>query len=94
MSGVLNFWLASCLLCGADGEAKLPESRLNVLLMMVDDLRDSLGCYGNAAVRSPHIDALAARGVLFERATTGPIPRRRRTLWKPTPASPRNCTNG
>ena len=65
MPGLVTLWLASCLLCGAD---ELPESRLNVLLMVVDDLRDSLGCYGNAAVRSPHIDGLAARGVLFERA--------------------------
>ncbi|MBM3855556.1 MAG: sulfatase, partial [Verrucomicrobia bacterium] len=40
----------------------------NVLLIVVDDLRDTLGCYGNSAVRTPHIDRLAARGVRFERA--------------------------
>ena len=32
------------------------------------DLRDTLGCYGNLVVKTPHIDRLAARGVRFERA--------------------------
>ena len=42
---------------------------LNVLLIVSDDLRPELGCYGGAA-KSPHIDALAASdgAVLFERA--------------------------
>ncbi len=41
----------------------------NVLFVTIDTLRaDSVGAYGNADVRTPAIDALAARGTLFERA--------------------------
>ena len=40
----------------------------DVLLIVVDDLRPMLGCYGDARIRTPNIDRLAARGVVFERA--------------------------
>lgn len=40
----------------------------NVLFIAVDDLRPELGCYGAAHMRTPHIDRLAAQGLLFERA--------------------------
>lgn len=42
--------------------------RPNVLLICVDDLKPLLGCYGDRQVRSPSIDRLAARGVLFTHA--------------------------
>lgn len=45
---------------------------LNVLLITVDTLRaDRLGCYGREGAGTDAIDALAARGVLFEQATAG-----------------------
>lgn len=52
------------LLFGADLSAQRP----NVLFIAVDDLRVELGCYGSPHVKSPNIDALAARGTLFEAA--------------------------
>lgn len=48
--------------------ASSAPKKLNVLLIAVDDLRDSLGCYGNSAVKTPHLDRFAARAVRFERA--------------------------
>jgi arylsulfatase A-like enzyme len=41
---------------------------LNVLWIGIDDLRCGLGCYGDKAVKSPHIDALARGGVTFRHA--------------------------
>lgn len=49
----------------APGNATDP---LNVLLIIVDDLRPSLGCYGNKLIRSPNIDQLASRSLLFQNA--------------------------
>ncbi|XP_069842372.1 iduronate 2-sulfatase [Dendropsophus ebraccatus] len=40
----------------------------NVLLIIVDDLRTSLGCYGDSIVKSPNIDQLASSSVLFTNA--------------------------
>lgn len=41
----------------------------NVLFIMCDQLRwDHLGCYGHPHIRTPNIDALARRGVRFDRA--------------------------
>src|ERR1043166_4455971 len=42
--------------------------KMNVLLMIADDLRDSVGCYGNTQAKTPNIDKLAQRGVRFEHA--------------------------
>ena len=43
------------------------HTRPNILLIMTDQQRyDSLGCYGADWVRTPNLDRLAERGVLFE----------------------------
>ncbi len=41
---------------------------VNVLLIMADDLRDTVGCYGHPLAKTPHLDRLAARGTRFSRA--------------------------
>ncbi|MCX6902000.1 MAG: sulfatase [Verrucomicrobia bacterium] len=44
------------------------NTSVNILLIISDDLRDTVGCYGNSAAKTPNLDRLAARGVLFQRA--------------------------
>ena len=48
----------------------IPKSRqIDVLLITVDTLRvDYLSCYDNTKIKTPHIDRLAARGLLFKKA--------------------------
>jgi arylsulfatase A-like enzyme len=49
--------------------AKASEGKPNFLFILTDDQRfDAMGCAGNRLVRTPHIDALAARGVRFDNA--------------------------
>ncbi len=48
--------------------ALFAAAKPNVLLICVDDLKPLLGCYGDKVVKSPSIDRLATRGVLFEKA--------------------------
>src|SRR5213594_2711474 len=54
--------------CGAGAALHAAPTRLNVLLVCVDDLKPLLGCYGDQHIQSPNIDRLARRSVLFERA--------------------------
>ncbi|MCG3178929.1 MAG: Arylsulfatase [Phycisphaerae bacterium] len=45
--------------------------RPNILVLCADQIRsDALGCYGNPVCRTPHLDALAADGVLCANAYT------------------------
>ena len=35
----------------------------NVLLILVDDLKPALGCYGDQLAKTPNLDALARHGI-------------------------------
>jgi len=49
--------------------AEEETGRPNVLLIAIDDLNDWVGCLGgHPQAKTPHIDALAARGMLFTNA--------------------------
>jgi len=63
-------FLAGLLSSGAaQSEAAFGDRVRNVLFLISDDLKASaLGCYGDSSVKTPHIDALAKQGMVFERA--------------------------
>jgi hypothetical protein len=53
------------------GWAERGVAKPNVILVTLDTTRaDHLSCYGSSFVRTPNLDALAARGALFEQAAT------------------------
>ena len=62
--------LALGLLAGhARAQDKKAPGKKNVLFIVSDDLtNNALGCYGSPAGKSPNIDALAGKGVRFDRA--------------------------
>ena len=53
-----------CVLCGHVRAAE----KLNVLLIMADDLRDYGGAFTRDVVKTPNLDRLRARGTAFQRA--------------------------
>ena len=52
----------------ASAQSESNAAKRNVLFIVSDDLNCDLGCYGHDLVKSPNIDRLAKRGVLFENA--------------------------
>lgn len=46
---------------------KNKSTKLNVIFIAVDDLRTTLGCFGDPMAITPHIDSLANQGMIFKR---------------------------
>ena len=74
---VQSFIVLFCIICYSlssqiekpnDKSIVQSSNKLNVLLIIADDLNCDLGAYKNLIVKTPNIDRLAERGVLFENA--------------------------
>jgi choline-sulfatase len=58
-----------CIVCLVRTHSLFAAERPNIVFFFTDDQTTStLGCYGNPIVKTPNIDALAARGTRFENA--------------------------
>ena len=73
IAGTLSFVFSACMLITTYGDAaeqkdaKTPR-RPNVLMICLDDLKPTLGCYGDPLAVSPNIDRIAAAGIRFNAA--------------------------
>ena len=64
----LVFRLAVVVSVVSASDSETNQNTKNVLFIAVDDLRPNIGAYGHNFMKTPHIDALAERGLLFQRA--------------------------
>ncbi|MEO1013195.1 MAG: sulfatase [Bacteroidota bacterium] len=73
------FWFSAVLLCGllfqscTEKQTRITEKdkKPNVLFIAIDDLNDWVGCLkGHPQVKTPNIDRLASKGMLFTNAHT------------------------
>lgn len=64
--GTIFIFLSFALLGFAQENETKPKP--NILLILVDDLKPALGCYGDQTAISPNIDQLASEGVQFNNA--------------------------
>lgn len=60
------FFIISILITPLESAAQ--KKKMNVLFISVDDMNTDLGAYGHPIVKSPSIDRLASRGMIFENA--------------------------
>ncbi len=63
-------WLISAFLIGPVSA----DDRPNILWIIPDDMSAHFSCYGETAIETPHLDRMAANGVMFTRAfVTAPV---------------------
>ncbi len=63
--------------CASKQEVESNQELPNILFIAVDDMKPTLGCYGDEIANSPNIDRLAAKGAVFmnnhcQQAVCGP----------------------
>jgi len=74
ISGSSSLWkmkfisLTGLAIALASNATAAETARPNVLLICVDDLKPNIGTYGDPMAKTPNIDALAKRAVVFEKA--------------------------
>src|SRR5688572_25416250 len=68
ISAMLLAFASLVMLISLPALAQQQNKRPNVLFFAVDDLRTDIGCYGHPEVKTPNIDVLAKRGMVFRRA--------------------------
>ena len=61
-----NLFLGICALMASS--SAFAATNYNVLFISVDDMRPELGSFGNKVVKTPNMDRLAARGIVFRHA--------------------------
>lgn len=67
LSAAIFFNISTGLLSLSEGQSDTDNTqRPNVLFIVVDDLRPTLGCYGEPLLRTPNVDNLASKSILFE----------------------------
>lgn len=62
----IRLWLAAIVIVWQATQAVAAHK--NVVLLVADDLSLDLGCYGNRAIKTPHIDGLAQESTLYTHA--------------------------
>lgn len=67
-SPVANVGILAAILCCLGAQVASGSDSLNVLFIVIDDLRPEIGCYGTESMITPNMDRLADKGVLFNHA--------------------------
>ncbi len=69
LAGIGGMGVAANMLTAGERQPVEASKRPNIIFLLTDDQRwDALGCMGNTIIETPHIDAMAAAGVVFDNA--------------------------
>ena len=69
MVRIVSMLWVMCVMCSGLGAAAVAGAELpNILWLTSEDHGPEMGCYGDPLANTPHMDDLAARGLLFTRA--------------------------